>query len=252
MKILITGITGTIGTELTKRLKSVHEIVGLSRDELKQSKFPYKNDVTLRLGDIRDPMAVLQASKGCDLIIHTAALKHVDLMELNPYESIKTNIHGTENILNAQVMNRVPRVTMLSTDKAVYPINVYGHSKAISEKLVMKASPNNQIVRYGNVLNSRGSVISIFKKQLEEEGICKITDDKMTRFWIKIEDAATLVLKTVHSKEGGIYVPEMKASKITLLADAILSEMNGESCKAKTEIVGMRPGEKINECLKSR
>jgi UDP-glucose 4-epimerase len=252
MRILITGITGTIGTELTKSLKDTHELVGLSRDELKQSRFLYKNEVDMRLGDVRDSATVLDASRGCDLIIHAAALKHVDLMEMNPLESIKTNIYGTENILNAQHINNVERVTMLSTDKAVYPINVYGHSKAISEKLVLKKSKNNQVVRYGNVLNSRGSVISLFKKQLEEEGLCKITDDRMTRFWIKIEDAAKLVLNAIHSNEGGIFVPEMKASKITLLADAVLSEMHGMNCEARTKFIGMRPGEKINECLKSR
>jgi UDP-glucose 4-epimerase len=252
MKILITGITGTIGTELTKNLVGKHELVGLSRDELKQSKFLYKNDVEMRLGDIRDLQSVVQASKGCSLIIHTAALKHVDLMELNPLESIKTNIVGTNNILQAQEYNGVGRVTMLSTDKAVYPINVYGYSKGVSERLVTGASRHNQVVRYGNVLNSRGSVVSIFKKQLKENGVYNITHPMMTRFWIKIEDATNLILNVIESSGGGVHVPEMKGSRVSLLADAIYSEMQEVDCEAKYNVTGLRPGEKINECLKSR
>lgn len=252
MRILITGITGTIGTVLTRKLlMSGNEIVGLSRDELKQTQFHYKKDVDLRLGDVRSLDSVVRASRNCDLIIHTAALKHVDMMEKSPHECIETNVLGTENVYFAQEINDIKRVCALSTDKAVYPINVYGNSKAMAEKIILQ-NTNNQIVRYGNVINSRGSVLALFQDQIQTLGYCKLTSDKMTRFWMKIEDAAQLIISSLSNIYGGIFVPKMKACPVTLLADAVLSEIEGEDTVCPYKVIGMRPGEKINECLKSR
>lgn len=250
MKILITGITGTIGTKLCEMLlKDGHEVVGLSRDEFKQHKFPYKNDVKLYIDNLREPMYLNDAAKGCCHIIHTAALKHVDLMEKFPLSCIQTNIIGTQNVLNAQMANDVPKVTLLSTDKAVYPINVYGMSKGIAERLVLQ-NPNNAVVRYGNVLNSRGSVIPMFAEQIKKGGPVKITDLRMTRFWIKIEDAAQFILDSIYEGIKGLCVPEMKGARVVSLVEAIADVLGVRY--PEFEVVGIRPGEKINECLLTR
>lgn len=252
MHIYITGITGTIGTELTKIcLENGHNVSGISRDEFKQHHFKYKNDVDLYIGNICDYEDVLDSMNNVDLVIHTAAMKHVEKMQEFPRRSIETNIYGTQNVLRAAKSKGFPKVTFLSTDKAVYPINVYGHCKAIAEHLVMQTN-TNAVVRYGNVLNSRGSVLTTFKNTLKEQGKCFITHPAMTRFFIKIEDAANFVYSVATSPDKtGLHVPKMKACKILDLAKAVNRVIYGESDRIY-EIIGMRPGEKINECLKGR
>lgn len=255
MKILITGATGTIGTELTNLfLKDGHEVVGLSRDEFKQHHWPFKNKAQLFIGDIRSLDDCVQASAGCDLIIHTAALKHVDKMELNPTQSVQTNIIGTYNLVKARKLNRVDRITLLSTDKAVYPINVYGNSKAIAERFVLQ--DEGMVIRYGNVLGSRGSVIETFSKALKESNVVPITHMAMTRFFITINRAANFIneIGSDLTAQPGLYVPYMKACLITDLAKAVARNLGPMAPQDDIDfrVTGMRPGEKINECLFSR
>jgi FlaA1/EpsC-like NDP-sugar epimerase len=250
MKVLVTGITGTIGSVLADKLLFYgHEVVGISRDEFKQAKFQYKNECEMVLGDIRDLDSCIRASRGCDAIIHTAALKHVDLMEKHPMESYKTNVVGTDNLLKCQRKFDIKQLVLLSTDKAVYPINVYGNTKAIAEKLVL-SNPENLVVRYGNVLNSRGSVLELFKKQIPKK-LVTLTHEKMTRFWVTIEDVAEFIIDKFAHEKTGIHIPDMKASSIKGLVKAIKSGM-GVLGDIEYKTIGMRPGEKINECLYSR
>lgn len=251
MKIWISGITGTLGTEITKQLleKYVkHEIFGYSRDEFKQQKFPYKDKVTMILGDIRDKTRVLEATREMDMIFHFAALKHVDVLEKNPEESIATNVIGTQNILYAQRINKIKRVCLSSTDKAAYPINTYGLCKALSERLVLR-NKNNVVVRYGNVLASRGSVIPTFVETLEKESTAYITDTAMSRFFIRIEDAAKFVIDSAFEVSGGLKIPPMKAAKMTTVAETI-NKLLGNNI-FRISICGIRPGEKLAECLRT-
>lgn len=249
MNILITGITGTIGTELARQLlEEGHTLRGLSRDEFKQSKFEYKNHVEMFLGDIRNINTVENSMRGIDTVIHTAALKHVDLMEKNINECIYTNVIGTENIILTQRKLGTRKIVFTSTDKACYPVNVYGNSKSIGEKLILSNNRNNIVVRYGNVLNSRGSIIGIFKEQLLKHKKIKITHEDMTRFWIKIEDAARYIIKMTKSECHGLAIPELKAASVVDLAKVIFHNIcPGEALPF--EIIGLRPGEKIHECL---
>lgn len=246
--IFISGISGTLGTEITRQLLDMPNmnIFGYSRDEFKQQKFLYKDKVTMILGDVRDRDRLLEATRGMDLIFHFAALKHVDVLELNPEESIRTNVNGTENILYAQRINKIPRVCLSSTDKAAYPINTYGLCKALSERLVLR-NKNNVVVRYGNVLASRGSVIPIFIETLKNENTAYITDSQMTRFFIKIEDASKFVIDSAFGTSGGLKIPPMKAAKMTTVAE-VINRLLGKSV-FKIAISGVRPGEKMAECL---
>lgn len=248
-KIFISGITGTLGSQVAKSLLSNPDIqvVGFSRDEQKQMQIDPHPRLTLYLGDIRDRRRVVEATRGCELIFHFAALKCVDILEANPEEAIATNVYGTENILNAQRSNNIPRVVFSSTDKAVYPINAYGYSKAIAEKLVIR-NPNNVVVRYGNVLASRGSVIPMFIKTILEENSVNITDENMTRFFLRLQDAASFVIRVAAAKQGGIYIyQDMKSVKIVDLAHCVADILGKKSIAYK--ITGLRPGEKIHECL---
>lgn len=249
MKILITGVTGTLGREVLSQLlsKTRHKIIGYSRDEQKQRTIPAHKRLTLYLGDVRDRARLVESSRDVDLIFHFAALKCVDTLEENPEEAIATNVIGTENVLFAQRRNKIPRVVLSSTDKAAYPINAYGNTKALAEKLVLR-NKNNVVCRYGNVLASRGSVIPTFVKVIKQDGIVPITDHDMTRFFIRIEDAAAFVIKSGFEKNGGLKIPQMKASLMTNVALAI-GDLLGKSNVTFGE-VGIRPGEKINECLR--
>lgn len=248
MRIFITGITGTLGTALTELLvEDGHEIVGYSRCELKQQEFLRHPKITLYLGDVRNRSRLVEATRGCDIIFHLAALKHVDKMEENPEECIATNVLGTENVLHAQRVHGIPRVVLASTDKAVYPINAYGMSKALAEKLVGR-NPNNVICRYGNVLGSRGSVLPKFIDQLQRDRTIHITDRKMTRFWIPVQDAAAFVLLASQKVEGGLYIPKMKAYPVVKLA-SLVGKVIKEEALSVVEI-GMRPGEKLHEHLR--
>lgn len=249
MKVFITGITGTLGTEVTRQLLkySADEVVGYSRDEFKQQGFLFKKDVTLYLGDVRDRERLVEATRGSDIIFHFAALKHVDILESNPEESVETNIQGTRNVLFAQRINKIPRVVLSSTDKAAYPVNVYGFCKAISERLVLRNS-NNVVCRYGNVLASRGSVIPSFIASIKNRGVANITSEDMTRFFIRIEDAASFIISSAKGS-GGLKIPDMKAAKMTSIAQSI-SDLLGKS-NLETRIIGTRPGEKLSECLRT-
>lgn len=258
-KILVTGGTGSFGRELIKYLlknfPKIKKLVIFSRDELKQyemsktynvSKYP---SIRYFIGDIRDKDRVDMALKDIDYVIHAAALKQVDTAEYNPFETIKTNVVGTQNIIESCLNNNVKKMIALSTDKAVSPFNLYGATKLCAEKLVVSA--NNikgknpiifSIVRYGNVLGSRGSVLPAFQKQ-KKKNILYITDENMTRFNISLRESIKLVLWTLKNSKGGeIFIPKLPTIKITDLAKAVC-----EKCKIK--IIGIRPGEKIHEEL---
>lgn len=251
MKIFISGVSGSLGSEVCGQLlgQGVHSITGYSRDEHKQKQFMYRKDIQLYLGDIRDRDRLLEATRGADIIFHFAAFKHVDSAELQPEECIATNIRGTENILFCQRMNKVKRVVFTSTDKAVDPVNVYGCTKLIGERLVLR-NQNNVVCRYGNVLASNGSVIPLFVKTLKQEKKVYITDSTMTRFFIKLPDAASFVIEKGLGERGGLYIPEMRACSIELLAESVASVMGIKGYGIIN--AGIRPGEKMHEALTSQ
>lgn len=263
MKILITGITGTLGTEVTKQLLEYPSwsferpygspfyglygplsIIGFSRDEQKQRSFPYAKDprVTMVLGDVRDKQRITDQSRGCNMIMHFAALKCIDTMEENPDECHKTNVIGTENVLIAQRENNIIRVCLSSTDKAVKPINTYGFCKALAEKFVLRQR-NNSVFRWGNIIGSRGSVVPLFFEQIKNTGKFDITDFEMTRFLLKIEDAVSFFIKRSFA-DPGLHIPAMKSTRIVELALCIGNVLG---IKAQPNVIGLRPGEKIHE-----
>jgi len=253
----VTGGTGSFGSHFVEKLikskKKISKLIIFSRDELKQSvmaaKYPLKKYKFIRffLGDVRDYDRTLFATKGVENIIHAAALKQVPSTEYNPFEAIKTNIIGAQNVINASLENGVRNVIALSTDKACAPINLYGATKLCSDKLFIaannikgKSNIKFSIVRYGNVFGSRGSVYNIFKN-FKNKGFFPITDKNMTRFNITIDEGVNLVLKTINNTIGGeIIVPKLKSFKIIDLAKAINN-------KNKFKIIGIRSGEKIHE-----
>lgn len=255
--ILITGGTGSFGKKfieiVLKKYPQVKKLIVYSRDELKQfemsQEFSEIKYPAMRyfLGDVRDEARLKRACEGVDIIIHAAALKQVPAAEYNPMECIKTNIIGAENVINAAMDSGVSTVVALSTDKAAAPINLYGATKLCSDKLFVAANnfkgPRNlkfSVVRYGNVMGSRGSVIPFFLER-RKTGSLPITHQDMTRFNISLEEGVDLVLYACeHAYGGEIFVPKIPSYKITELADAI-----GPNCKK--EIVGIRPGEKIHE-----
>jgi UDP-N-acetylglucosamine 4,6-dehydratase len=253
--VLITGGTGSLGKRLVKKLLAEHrpkKIIILSRDELKQHEMAIRfKDDSLRffIGDVRDRERLNRAFNGVDYVIHAAALKQVPAAEYNPYEFIKTNVLGAQNVIDAAVDAGVKKVIALSTDKAANPINLYGATKLCSDKLFIAGNsyagsqPTRfSVVRYGNVVGSRGSVIPLFKK-LKSTGVLPVTDTEMTRFWITIEQGAEFVLKSLHSMHGGeIFVPKIPSASIIDVARAIAPE-------AKIDVVGIRPGEKLHEVL---
>ncbi|MCT7577806.1 UDP-N-acetylglucosamine 4,6-dehydratase (inverting) [Aliarcobacter butzleri] len=255
--ILITGGTGSFGKKYTKILLEKYtpnKIIIYSRDELKQYEMAQEyNDKCMRyfIGDVRDEARLKKATKDVDFIIHAAALKHVPIAEYNPMECIKTNINGAQNVIDAALENSVSKVIALSTDKAANPVNLYGATKLASDKLFVAA--NNlvgtqdtkfSVVRYGNVVGSRGSVIPFFKK-LISEGVKElpITDEKMTRFFITLEDGVNFVLKNFERMQGGeIFIPKIPSMKIVDMAKAIAPNL-------PHQIIGIRPGEKLHEIM---
>jgi len=249
MKYLITGITGTLGRAVSTLILNNPDslLVGYSRDECKQSALAKHPRLTLYLGDIRDRERFIEASRGVDIVFHFAALKHVDKLEENPEESIQTNINGTENVLHAQRVNKIKRVVFSATDKGAYPINVYGMSKGIAERLVLR-NPNNVVCRYGNVLGSRGSFLTSLVQTLKSENSAYVTDPNMTRFWITAEDAASFVFQSA-AGSGGLKIPPMKASPIHQLVTAVARVLNINSYRSIQ--TGIRPGEKVHECLRT-
>ncbi len=253
--VLITGGTGSLGKSLIDYLLSstnVRRIAVFSRDELKQLdlRITYKNDPRLRwfLGDIRDLERLKRAFHGVDYVIHAAALKQVDTGEYNPMEFIKTNVLGSQNVIDASIDAGVKRVVALSTDKASSPINLYGATKLTADKLFVAANNYSytygttfSVVRYGNVMGSRGSVIPFFKNLAAQGKPLPITDLRMTRFWISIEDAVKFVIESLEMMNGGeLYVPRIPSMKLVDLAQAV-------SPHSQLVEIGMRPGEKLHE-----
>lgn len=255
--ILVTGGTGSFGKKFVETILAkypeIKRVVVFSRDELKQfemaQQFPEEKYPQIRyfIGDVRDLDRLRRALEGIDVVVHAAALKQVPAAEYNPFECIKTNILGAQNIIEASLDTKVKKVVALSTDKAAAPINLYGATKLCSDKLFVAA--NNMkgkrdlkfsVVRYGNVIGSRGSVIPFFL-QKRQEGVLPITDERMTRFNITLEEGISLVLRALEIMWGGeIFVPKIPSYRIADVAEAI-----GPNCRQ--EIVGIRPGEKLHE-----
>jgi UDP-N-acetylglucosamine 4,6-dehydratase/5-epimerase len=256
--ILITGGTGSFGkkcTDIILKKYKPRRLIIFSRDELKQFEmaqvFPGDQYDCMRyfIGDVRDKERLYRAFYGVDYVIHAAALKQVPTAEYNPFEAVKTNILGAQNIINVAIDQKVKKVIALSTDKAANPINLYGATKLCSDKLfiagncyVGREHTVFSVVRYGNVVGSRGSVIPLFLKR-RETGVLPITDPRMTRFWITIEQGVNFVLASLERMVGGeIFVPKIPSMNIMDLAKAI-----GPECD--TEIIGIRPGEKLHELM---
>lgn len=255
--ILITGGTGSFGQQYTKTLLERYKpkrLVIYSRDECKQFEMQQEFGGSMMryfIGDVRDRDRLSQATRGIDYIIHAAALKHVPAAEYNPMECIKTNIHGAQNVIEAALENNIEKVIALSTDKAANPINLYGATKLASDKLFVAA--NNiagsrqtrfAVVRYGNVVGSRGSVVPYFKR-LIDQGVdsLPITDPRMTRFWITLQQGVDFVLKNFSRMHGGeIFVPKIPSMHITDLAESL-------SPGKHTHVIGIRPGEKLHEIM---
>lgn len=255
--ILITGGTGSFGKKYLRTLLDRYQskrLIVYSRDELKQFEMQQEfNDPCMRyfIGDVRDQERLSQAMDGVDYVIHAAALKQVPAAEYNPMESIKTNIHGAENVIKAAIANDVKKVIALSTDKAANPINLYGATKLASDKLFVAA--NNMtgrhptrfaVVRYGNVVGSRGSVVPFFKKLIAEGAdFLPITHADMTRFWITLQQGVDFVLKNFERMHGGeIFVPKIPSATITDLATSLAPDL-------PHKVVGIRPGEKLHEIM---
>ncbi|MBC7419422.1 MAG: polysaccharide biosynthesis protein [Bdellovibrio sp.] len=258
--LLITGGTGSFGNTVLKRFLDidVKEIRIFSRDEKKQEdmRIAFSNDkVKFYIGDVREYDSISQAMVGVDYVFHAAALKQVPSCEFYPMEAVRTNVIGTENVLNAAIQAKVKRVVVLSTDKAVYPINAMGISKAMAEKLLVAKSrtSNGTIIcatRYGNVMASRGSVIPLFIDQLRKGADLTVTDPQMTRFLMSLEDSVDLVLYAFKNAQAGdIFVQKAPASTVADLAQA-LTELFKK--KSGVKIIGTRHGEKLYESLVSR
>ncbi len=253
--LLITGGTGSFGKAFVKtaleKLK-LKRLVVFSRDELKQFEMQQRfNTPELRyfIGDIRDAERLHRAFDGIDVIVHAAALKQVPTAEYNPFEAIKTNVLGAENIINAAIDSGVERVIALSTDKAANPVNLYGATKLCSDKLFVAGNAyvgtkrtRFSVVRYGNVVGSRGSVIPFFLDR-RKSGVLPITDERMTRFWITLQQGVDFVIDCLQRMHGGeIFVPRIPSMNIMDVAAALAPE-------CRTEIVGIRPGEKLHEIM---
>lgn len=258
--ILITGGTGSFGKQFTRTLLArfkPKKIIIFSRDELKQFEMQQEfNTPAMRffIGDVRDQARLTQACNGVDYIIHAAALKQVPAAEYNPMECIKTNIHGAENVIQASIANKVTKVVALSTDKAANPLNLYGATKLCSDKLFVAANnivggecPRYSVVRYGNVVGSRGSVVPTFQKLINDGASeLPITDEAMTRFWITLQQGVDLVLKSFARMYGGeIFIPKIPSVKITDLAEAMAPGL-------PFNVIGIRPGEKLHEKMVPR
>lgn len=257
--VLITGGTGSFGKQCTKMLIDEYKpekIIIFSRDELKQyemrQKFPDDGSTPVRyfIGDVRDKDRLYRAFTDVDIVIHAAALKQVPAAEYNPFEAVKTNILGAQNIIDAAIDHNVNKVIALSTDKAANPVNLYGATKLCSDKIFIAGNSYTgkkvrtifSVVRYGNVLGSRGSVVPLFLEK-KKTGILPITDPRMTRFWITLEQAVRFVFKSFETMVGGeLFVPKLPSMNIMDLAKAICPE-------CKTKVIGIRPGEKLHEIM---
>ena len=255
--ILLTGGTGSFGqkfVEVVLKNYSPRAVRIFSRDELKQYEmmqvFNHHPKLRFFIGDIRDPNRLSRAMDGADIVIHAAALKQVPLCEYNPFEAVQTNIIGAENVINAAINHDISHVMAISTDKAVNPVNLYGATKMCMEKLVVAGNSyvgrlrqtRLSCTRYGNVVGSRGSVIPVFRKQ-KSTGTLTITDGRMTRFWMTLEQGVRFVINCTERMQGGeVFIPKIPSMKILDLAHCMAPE-----CRIK--YTGIRPGEKIHECL---
>lgn len=257
--VLITGGTGSFGQRFVKTTLerySPQRLIVFSRDEMKQyemkQRIPALEHPALRffIGDVRDRNRLYRAFDGVDIVIHAAALKQVPVCEYNPFEAIQTNVLGAANVVDAAIDRGVKRVIALSTDKAANPVNLYGATKLCSDKVFIAANHYSgehetrfSVVRYGNVMGSRGSVIPFFMKKQREKEILPITDPRMTRFWITLQGGVDFVLDSLDRMKGGeIFVPKLPSMNIMDLATAIAPE-------CETKIVGIRPGEKLHEVM---
>lgn len=257
-RVLITGGTGSFGKKCVETLLRENHpetLVVFSRDELKQHEMrqmiPDNGSSSVRyfIGDVRDKDRLYRAFQGVDLVIHAAALKQVPACEYNPFEAVQTNVIGAKNVIDAAIGCGVKRVVALSTDKAVSPINLYGATKLVAEKLFVQGNSyvgsggtRLSCVRYGNVVGSRGSVIPLFKEQ-RKTGRVTLTDNRMTRFWITLDQGVRFVLRCAEQMHGGeVFVPKIPSMKMTDLAEAI-----APGCQI--ELTGIRPGEKLHEVL---
>jgi UDP-N-acetylglucosamine 4,6-dehydratase len=259
--LMITGGTGSFGNAVLKRFldSDLKEIRVFSRDEKKQDDMRKRyNSAKLKfyIGDVRDFQSVLNATRGVDFIYHAAALKQVPSCEFHPMEAVKTNVLGTDNVLEAAIQNNIKRVVCLSTDKAVYPINAMGISKAMMEKVMVAKSRNDNSTvicgtRYGNVMASRGSVIPLFIEQIRAGQSLSITDPNMTRFMMTLADAVDLVLYAFeHGNNGDIFVQKAPAATVETLARALTSLVGKPD--HPIQVIGTRHGEKLYEALLSR
>lgn len=254
--LLITGGTGSFGRNFVEFLlknTKLKKIIIFSRDELKQFQMQQKiKDSRLRffIGDVRDLQRLERAFNGVDFVVHAAALKQVPTLEYNPFEAVKTNINGSQNVIDAAIDCGASKVLLISTDKAAQPVNLYGATKLCAEKLFISGNSyaggetKFGCVRYGNVLGSRGSIVETLLKNREDNKVY-LTDERMTRFWITLDQAFQLVLFALENMEGGeIFVPKVSSMKLVDLFDVIVPN-------AEKEIIGIRPGEKIHEMLLS-
>lgn len=254
--LLVTGGTGSFGRKFAELVLREYQPKALriySRDELKQMemRLQYGDDERLRflIGDVRDRDRLFRAMQGVDIVVHAAALKQVPAAEYNPIEAVKTNIMGAVNVIDAAIDAGVPKVIALSTDKAVYPVNLYGATKLVAEKLFIQGNSyagargtRFSIVRYGNVVGSRGSVVPLFLSQ-RQNGTLTLTDPRMTRFWITLEQGVRFVLRCLEWMRGGeVFVPKIPSMRLVDLAEAIAPE-------AEKVFTGIRPGEKLGEVL---
>lgn len=253
--VLVTGGTGSFGKKFISKalMLDAKKIIVFSRDELKQyemrKEFGENSRLRYFIGDVRDKDRLYRAFEGVDIVIHAAAMKHVEACEYNPFEAVKTNINGAQNIIEAAIDRGVERVIALSTDKAAAPVNLYGATKLASDKLFIAANSyvgekntKFSVVRYGNVVGSRGSVVPFFQ-QVKDTGVLPVTDERMTRFWITLEQGIQFVIDSLGRMNGGeLFVPKIASMKIIDLAKAI-----GPECDI--EIVGIRPGEKLHETM---
>lgn len=253
--ILVTGGTGSFGKMFTSLLLdewNPDSVRIYSRGELLQWEMQQKNqDERLRflIGDVRDKDRLYRAMNDVDIVVHAAALKQVPTAEYNPLEAVKTNIDGAANVINASIDNGVERVMALSTDKAVHPVNLYGATKMVAEKLFVQGNAyaggrktRFACTRYGNVVGSRGSIVPLFLEQ-RKQGRVTITDERMTRFWLTLEQGARFVARCIETMKGGeIFVPKIPSMRITDLARVIAPD-------CEVEIIGIRPGEKLHEVL---
>lgn len=254
--ILVTGGTGSFGqkfTEIALKECNPRVIRIFSRGEFLQQEMQrkFEDDERLRffIGDVRDRDRLYRAMSGADIVVHAAALKRVETCEYNPIEAVRTNIDGAVTVIDAAIDSNVEKVIAISTDKAVHPVNLYGATKLVAEKLLIQGNAYSgggktkfSCVRYGNVIGSRGSVVPLFLEQ-RKNGFITITDERMTRFWITLEQGVRFVIDCIGRMEGGeVFVPKLPSMKVTDLANAIAPEV-------KVKMIGMRPGEKLHEIL---